>query len=67
MGSCSTGEDWEAPWRHFVVVWSDLPGPHLAAATLRMVGHLRLSREICAPEGREQGHMVAVVQVVIME
>jgi hypothetical protein len=54
------------PWRYFDVVWSCLPGP-LLAALLRTEGHVRLSRDTCDPEGREQGHMAAVVQVVIME
>jgi hypothetical protein len=34
---------------------------------MRIVGHLRPRRDTCDPEGREQGHMVALVQVVIME
>jgi hypothetical protein len=32
-----------------------------------MEGNLRPKRETGDPEGREQDHMVAVVQVVIME
>jgi hypothetical protein len=66
MGSCSIGKDWEAPWRHFDEVWSGLPVLRLEAL-MRIEGHLRTRRDTCNPEGREQGHMAAVVQVVIME
>jgi hypothetical protein len=66
MGSCSIGKDWEAPWRHFDEVWSGLPVLRLEAL-MRIEGHLWPRRDTCDPEGREQGHMAAVVQVVIME
>jgi hypothetical protein len=36
-------------------------------ALMRIEGHLRPRRDTCDPEGREQGHIVTVVQVVIME
>jgi hypothetical protein len=36
-------------------------------ALIKIEGHLRPRRDTCDPEGRKQGPMVTVVQVVIME
>jgi hypothetical protein len=63
--SVSVGDDCVAPCEHLAAAWKDLAGAKVAARWMRE-GHLRPMRETCDPEGREQDHIVVVIQAVIM-
>jgi hypothetical protein len=58
------GDDCVAPCEHLAAAWKDLVGAKVAARWRE--GHLR-PRRANDLEGREEDHIVVVIQVVIME
>jgi hypothetical protein len=61
----SAGDDCVAPCEHLAAAWKDL-GAKVAARWMSE-GHLRPRRETCDFEGREEDHIVVVIQVAIMD